>query len=179
MYHFSGSDHVFGYRRGASLVATRNLDAAPLGDLAVLDAERGGGLVAGAFAAAAGAGALAEAEGGDDELAVALGLDDCGAAGQAAVEADGVGAVAELDRLGHVLDGAGEREVAGGLVDVPLGKRGGPVLDDLDRLGVGLGRDDLALDRERRIIVSAATAPDREGGYGRCEGDLRRWRNPA
>ena len=95
---------------------------------------------------------------------MALGTDQLGPAGQAPVEALGVGAIADPQRHRAVLGDARDREMGRGALHVALGERAGPVLDHLDGLRIGPAGDPF-LDRQGGRVVTAAGG---EGERERC-----------
>jgi hypothetical protein len=129
-------------------------------DQAVGDVEGGAGSVADAAAAVA-AGAVGEAELGDEE---AVGdrsrVDQVGAARQGAVEGAHLGARRQLDRSRAVGDRAGQREELGRALDVPALERRRPRDHDLHVGGI-----------DRAASATSASAALRRGRRG--SGDLR------
>ena len=146
-------------------------DPAPLRDLAVLDHERGLRAVARALTAGAGAGALGEPEGRDDEVTLLDRLRQDRAAGQRCVEDAGVGVVADPDQLRPVLRHAWEREVPGRAIDVAASQRPRPGVDHAH-----VGRRGAAGNRPRRLrrgpdlgfllLAAGAERDGRERGDG-------------
>jgi hypothetical protein len=96
---FGNLQDLFGLcRLAGGAPGARQADAAPLGDLAVADHERGLRGLPGAVSAEAGPGALGEAEGRGREVARCLGADQLGAAGEGLVEVAGIVEAADVDQ---------------------------------------------------------------------------------